>query len=208
MIVIGVTGLSCSGKTTFSQMLHKRLPDCLHIAMDDYYKELTPKQYETLYDENSDLNFDVPEAVDLDLLYSHLRDLKAGKTIRMPKYDTGSCVITEHIQVSADQYKYAIVEGVMIFCKAEIAEICDLKIWINELDSICSMRRLIKYTEDIKGYSYKYTYNQLAKFVIPGQEKYVKPCQHICDIIVNAQKMQLNLDMITKYLLDLKPLSH
>jgi uridine kinase len=203
MIVIGVTGYSCSGKTTFSQMLKTALPDCLLISMDDYYKELTPEQYEILYDDNSDLNFDVPEAVNLDLLYDHLTYLKLGKPFKMPKFDCGKCVITDHEAIQPGQYKYVIVEGVMVFCKPEIVDICDLKIWINELETICSMRRLMKYTQDIQGYSYKYTMNQMAKFVLPGQQKYIKPCQHICDILINSQKMQLNLSIISEYLLNL-----
>lgn len=47
MFIIGITGLSCSGKTTLSKNLQNSLgaDDCLIISMDDYYKELTDEQY-------------------------------------------------------------------------------------------------------------------------------------------------------------------
>ncbi len=49
MFIIGITGLSCSGKTTLSQNLQKMLGanECLCISMDDYYKELTDDLYES-----------------------------------------------------------------------------------------------------------------------------------------------------------------
>lgn len=204
MFVIGVTGLSCSGKTTFSQRLLEALgpQNCLLISMDNYYKELTEDEYKILYSDNSHLNFDRPEAVDLQLMFEQIHALKQGdKCVKLPVFDLGRCVITGHVEVPANHgYKYLIVEGIMIFSKREIAQICDLKVWVDTLEYICALRRLMKYAKDIEGYSFDYVYNQAVKFVIPGQEKYVKPAKLECDLIVNNDKMDLNMEIVIGYL--------
>ena len=202
MFIIGVIGISCCGKSTFSKMLAERLgtENCLVISMDDYYHELTTEQYKILYNDDSNLNFDTPEAVNLDKMFETINDIKNGKQISIPQFDTGSCVVSRFLDVPANKYKYLIVEGVLMFCKAEIKNICNLKIWIDTSDYICALRRFIKYTEDIKGYTSKYIYNQAIKFVIPCQEKYVKPFKTECDLIINGDKFEFNLDMIVAYI--------
>ena len=91
MFIIGITGLSCSGKTTFSESLRKILGenDCLLMSMDDYYRELTPEQYKILYDDQAEINFDQPGAIDFELLVGHLNDIKLNKPVELPKYDLG-----------------------------------------------------------------------------------------------------------------------
>lgn len=203
MFIIGVIGISCCGKSYFSKLLAERLgtDNCFIISMDDYYKELTEEQYKVLYDDNSDLNFDTPELVDLEKLYNNLNDIKNGVTIQIPQFDTGSCVVSRHIEIPSNKYKYLIVEGVMLFCNPQIKNLCNLKVWIETKEYVCALRRFIKYTQEIKGYNYQYVYNQSTKFVIPGQEKYVKPYKSECDIFINGEKFEINVEMIASYVL-------
>ena len=94
MLIVGITGLSCSGKSSLCENLAKRLGDeCLYLSMDDYYKELTSEQAAVLYDNEALINFDTPDAIDLDLLLSHVEDILSGKITYIPKFDLGSCVI-------------------------------------------------------------------------------------------------------------------
>ena len=171
--------------------------------MDDYYHELTKEQYEILYNDDSNLNFDRPEAVNLEKMYETIVEVKNGhKKISIPQFDTGSCVVSRYLEVPVNKYKYLIIEGVMIFCKEEIKNICNLKIWIETNEYLCALRRFIKYTEEIKGYTSKYVYNQSVKFVIPGQEKYIKPHRTDCDIIINGEKLDINLEIVLSYILN------
>jgi uridine kinase len=203
MFIIGVTGISCCGKSTFSKLLTEKLgkENCLVISMDDYYKELSKEQYEILYNDDSNINFDTPEAIDLDKMFETINDIKNGKAISIPQFDTGSCVVSRFIDIPANKYKYLIIEGVMIFCNPAIKNICNLKVWIETKEYICALRRFIKYTEEIKGYTSQYIYNQSVKYVIPGQEKYIKPYKNECDILVNGDKFDINLEMILNYIL-------
>ena len=170
MFIIGITGLSCSGKTTFSESLRKILGnnECLLMSMDDYYKELSPDQYKILYDDQAEINFDQPDAINFDLLLSHLNDIKANKPVDLPKFDLGSCVVTSHFHVEPNTFKYIILEGVFILSEEKLRNLIDLKIWVEASEYVCALRRFIKYTRDIEGYTPDFVYNQCIKHVIPG----------------------------------------
>lgn len=202
MYIIGITGLSCSGKTTLSEKLEKQLgPECLRLSMDDYYKELTPEQYQVLHNDDAVINFDTPESIDFNLLRSNLDDIKNNNPTEIPRFDIGSCKITSRSPIAANTYKYIILEGVFIFSDPAIANLCNLKIWIETSEYICALRRFIKFTCDIKGYSHDYVYNQCVKFVIPGQERFIKPLKSCCDFFINGEKNDINyVDMIVKYI--------
>lgn len=202
MYIIGITGLSCSGKTTLSKKLQSYLgSDCLSLSMDDYYKVLTAEQYAVLHNDDAAINFDTPDAIDFGLMKSNLADIKNNTPTDIPQFDIGSCTITSWLNIPANKYKYIILEGVFIFSDPEITNMCNLKIWIETSEYICALRRFIKFTTSIKGYSHDYVYNQCIKFVIPGQEKYVKPLKKHCDFFINGEKNDVNyVDLIVKYI--------
>ncbi len=132
---------------------------------------MTEEQSKLLYNDEAAINFDEPNAIDFDLLKSHLNDLLNKKITILPKYDLGSCVITERITVDPTKYKYIILEGVFIFCNEDLLKLCNLKIWTECSDYICALRRFIKYTRDIQGYTADFVYNQCVKYVIPGYNR-------------------------------------
>ncbi len=82
-----VAGPSSSGKTTTTTKISERLKARGHsfllMNLDNYFKELShqPK------DEYGDYDFEMPAALDLDLINEHLGLLLDGKPIRMPLYN-------------------------------------------------------------------------------------------------------------------------
>ena len=203
MYIIGITGLSCSGKTTLSQKLQAALGNdsCLLISMDDYYKELTQEQYAILHNDEAAINFDTPESINFQLLKKNLNDIKSNsENTWLPKFDLASCVITTWTHLPANKYKFIIIEGLFVFSDPEIVDLCNLKIWVETSEYICALRRFIKFTYLIKGYTHEYVYNQCVKYVIPGQETYVKPLKKCCDFFINGEKETVNyVDMIVRY---------
>jgi uridine kinase len=204
MYIIGITGLSCSGKTSLARKLIDSLggnDECLLISIDDYYKELTKQQLEILHNDSADINFDTPEAIDFGLLKQNLTEIKQNKLVRLPKFDIASCVRSDGLEVAVNKYKYIIVEGLFVFWNKEIASLCDLKLWVDTSDYVCALRRFIKFTTLIKGYTHDYIYNQCLKYVIPGQEMFVKPIKKDCDLFINGENSYENsIEMIVKYL--------
>jgi uridine kinase len=225
MFIIGITGLSCSGKTTFSKQLRDELggPEkCLLLSLDDYYKELRPEQYNILHDDMAAINFDTPESIDFGLLNNNLKAIKKSCEVtcenvsktpdtvitRLPKFDLATCLITKWVDVIGGSYDYVIIEGLFILDDTELGTTCDLKIWIETSDYVCALRRFVKFTCDIKGYSPQYVYNQAIKYVIPAQEKYIKPKKKLCDLFINGEKEDFNhAKFIVQYVLQAKKLN-
>lgn len=204
MHFIAITGLSCSGKTTLSVKLQRQLGDnCLLISMDNYYKQLTPEQYEILHNDSADINFDTPDMIDFERLKSDLRRIRDGKETQLPKFDIGTCLISDGPIVMPNKYEHIILEGLFTLCDDELARLFDLKIWVETSDYVCALRRFMKFTVQIKGYTADYIYNQCIKYVIPGQEKWIKPFKSQCDLFVNGENgslENLNVQLIREFI--------
>jgi uridine kinase len=84
--VMWVSGPSSSGKTTTTVKLTERLQKqglkFLMLNLDDYFWALIEHPTDWI----NDRNFETPEALDIQLLNQHLKDLLAGKTIDKPVY--------------------------------------------------------------------------------------------------------------------------
>jgi uridine kinase len=80
-------GPSSSGKTTTTRKIALRLAEkgitFVELNLDNYYfdLEMHPK------DEFGDYDFETPQALDIELINSHLKELLKGNEIQMPFYD-------------------------------------------------------------------------------------------------------------------------
>ena len=84
-LIIGVAGGSGSGKTTVALRVAESL-DSAKVAfldMDAYYRD----HHALSHDELRQLNWDHPDAFDLDLLAEQLEQLAEGRGIQKPVYD-------------------------------------------------------------------------------------------------------------------------
>lgn len=85
--VLLISGPSSSGKTTFAHRISTHLQvNGLHpvpLSMDDYFIN----RAQTPVDEDGNYNFEDLEALDLDLLQSHVSQLIEGKAVESPIFD-------------------------------------------------------------------------------------------------------------------------
>ena len=80
MKIVAVAGGSGCGKTLFSELLTKRLPESVVLPLDCYYLD-RPDDVPI-----GEYNFDSPNAFDFDLYNLHLDELFSGKPIQKPKF--------------------------------------------------------------------------------------------------------------------------
>ncbi|MEW5693437.1 MAG: response regulator SirA [Candidatus Hydrogenedentota bacterium] len=85
--VVIIAGPSCSNKTTTTVItgieLKKIGLKLKQLNVDDYFKDLTDQPK----DEYGDYDFEMPEAIDMELLNKHLELLLAGKEVKKPRYN-------------------------------------------------------------------------------------------------------------------------
>jgi uridine kinase len=100
-----VSGPSSSGKTTTTVKMTQRLErhglQFLMLNLDDYFWSLVEHPTDWI----NDRNYETPEALDIQLLNSHLRALLEGKTIEKPIYSfkEGRRTTTKPVRLEKNQ---------------------------------------------------------------------------------------------------------
>jgi uridine kinase len=171
--VIGICGVSCSGKSTASieiQDLAKNNGiDVTVLSQDSCYKG-----------GNVDTNYDVPDAVDFDLLISLLEALIAGKDVNCPIYDFTTHLPKKEFNVLKPS-KIIIVEGILIFYVERLRKLMNLKVFVSALPELCYERRL-KRDVEVRGRDPKEVKKRYFNHVLPSSSHYVLPTLQYSDI--------------------------
>lgn len=179
--IIGITGGSASGKTSISLQIDEAFSNTssvVTIRLDDYYKKLDHLTFE----ERQQVNFDHPDAFDMDLLIEHLKQLKNQNSIQKPTYD-----FVEHTRSSIvekiDPVDVIILEGLFVLQNEILRELCDIRIFVDTDSDIRFIRRLVR---DVKkrGRSVDSVVNQYTTTVKPMHDAFIEPSKRYADIIV------------------------
>jgi len=199
--VILLAGPSSSGKTTTSHKLALYLKagglNPIRISVDDYYKERedTPKN------ELGEYEFDIPEALDMDLLNKQLKEILEGKEVSLPKYNffTGKKEYNGRI-IKLEKNDIIIMEG--LYClkdelsslvpnhekyKIYISPFMGMRIDKHNYISTSDLRLLRRIVRDAvyRGFDVEYTMKTWQS-VRKGEELYIFPDQNNADAIINT----------------------
>lgn len=184
MLIIGIAGGTGSGKTTVVQQIIEELPpdEVCVISQDSYYKDTSDMSY----DERILINFDHPQAIDFDLLVTHLKSLRQGNSILQPVYSfvehnrTGKTVVTE-------PKKVIIVEGILILTHPEIREMFDVKLFVHA-DSDERLIRRLKRDMAERGRDLGEVLNRYQTNLKPMHDQFIEPTKEFADIIIPTNK--------------------
>jgi uridine kinase len=199
--IIGIAGGTASGKTTLARKLYestKKVGSVSILRFDDYYYKMDHLTYE----ERCKINYDHPDSFDVELLISHLQELKKGNPIDKPTYDYvihNRAKETELINPS----NVIIVEGILIFAIPALREMFDVKIFVDTPDDIRLLRRLKRDVED-RGRTIESVSAQYLETVRPMHEAFVEPSKKYADLIIpEGGKNQIALDFIETKIIQL-----
>ncbi|MTI13442.1 uridine kinase [Sansalvadorimonas verongulae] len=192
-ILVGIAGASASGKSLLAETLVKEFPRehlCV-ISEDSYYKD----QSHMAMSERVKTNYDHPESMDHDLLLKHLKMLKNGESIEVPKYDYAEHNRTRDTR-RIEPAKVVIFEGILLFVNPAIREAFDLRFYMDTPLDICFTRRLQR---DIisRGRDMESVINQYMDTVRPMFMQFIEPSRQHADLIIpRGGKNQIAIDLI------------
>jgi len=179
--IIGITGGSGSGKTTFIRQLREGLNDeqVCYLSMDDYY---VPREKQKT-DGQGVHNFDRPKSIYRDEFVRDLKRLCKGKTVTRQEYVFNN-ELAEPRTLVFKPAPVIIVEGLFVFHYKELRKMLDLRIFLHAKDNLKVVRR-IKRDRVERNYPLEDVLYRYEHHVLPAYEKYVEPYKEKADIIVN-----------------------
>lgn len=180
VFTVGITGPSGSGKTSFLHSLLEQFREeevCL-ISQDNYYKPHEVQQR----DKNGLINFDTPNAINMEAYAQDIRALQQGQEVKFQEYDFTKFGAKPK-WITLNPAPIIIVEGLFIYHDEELKELFDLKVFIDVEDHIRLKRRILRDNAErgqkLDEVLYRYEYH-----VFPAYQKYIAPHRYESDVIV------------------------
>ena len=191
-ILILIAGGTGAGKTTVTNEILDELQENVTVLnQDDYYKSFD----DLTLDERKKVNYDHPDAVDMDLLVLHLKRLLKGQSISMPKYDYINYK-RKTKKVVVRPSKVIILEGVLALEDARIRDLASIKIFVESDDDTRFIRRLVRDMNE-RGRSLDDIIDQYLSTVKPMYHEFAKPTKRYADIIIpNDKSHSIAVDII------------
>lgn len=177
-IVIGIAGGSASGKSLVTQRLTEYSGAAARLELDSYYKELNDLDHKA----RAAVNFDHPNAFDVELLADHIENLRRGRDVETPIYDyVTHSRRTETRRVEARPI--IVVEGILVFYFERLRQLMDIRIFVETAADIRLLRRIKR---DIleRGRELEDVLGQYEKDVRPMHEAFVEPSKRHADLII------------------------
>jgi uridine kinase len=182
--LIGITGGSGSGKTTFIKALRDFFPEeelCI-LSLDDYYR---PRN-EQKTDEEGVKNFDLPRSIDKKAFVVDVKKLLGGETVSRLEYTYNN----EKSVPEMLHFKPApviIVEGIFVLHYKKLRKMLDLKVFLHAKENLKVIRRIkrdqIERNYPIEDVLYRYEHH-----VLPTFERYIQPYMDEADIVINNNR--------------------
>jgi uridine kinase len=194
--VIGITGGSGSGKTSFTTKLAERLyPNVSVLTLDNYYY---PIHLQAL-DLNGKPNFDEPESLDLVKFQNDFFRLLTGEELILEEYTFNNRSIIPK-QIVVKPAPILILEGLYVFHRQEVASKVDLKVFIDLNDNEKVARRLRRDANE-RGYNHEDIHYSQIHHVTPAYQRYIHHHKLDADLVIpNYPNFDKGLHVVSGFL--------
>ena len=194
-IMVGISGGSGAGKSTLAHALSRALDGrAVVVEQDAYYRCRGHLPLE----ERSRVNFDHPDAVDLELLAEHLEELKQGRAVEKPFYDFATHSRLDKT-VPVKPAPVVIAEGLFLFVREDLRNLFDLRVFVDADADIRLARRLKRDVVE-RGRTVESVLEQYFESVRPMHEEFVaggSRWAHCCVTTYGENCMDLILQAFT-----------
>lgn len=178
-LIIGIAGGTGSGKSTVARRIAEAMPASVaFLDMDAYYRNFE----QLTLDERRKVNWDHPDAFDLDLLVTHLDQLGARVPIEKPIYDFVRHLRSEESKPVAPA-DVIVIDGILLFVDERVRSRCDVKVFVDT-DADERLIRRIRRDTKVRGRPLDDILNQYLTTVQPMHLQYVEPSKRYADLVI------------------------
>lgn len=219
--LIGLSGPTCSGKTTAANKLIKHLASQgkkVHvISIDDFYYDRDVLIARANNDPNIEVDYDSEETIDLEELGRCISQVFTDEPTQVPKFDFLTGKRSGYVTIDADENDMFIFEGIQAIYPSvtELFRKYDYKsVYISvesgiqiedrtfSTDEIRLMRRLVR-DYNFRGAAPEFTL-YLWESVRTNEELSIFPYAVDCDYFINST-MPFEINMLAPYLREILP---
>ncbi len=139
--VIAIAGGSGSGKSTLAAALLEAIGNdsVALLPIDAYYHDLSHLALE----DREAVNFDHPDALDLDLFAAHIDALRSGRAVECPTYDfTTHCRRSDTVNIAPRGT--ILLEGILVACRSDLRGLIDRLIFVATDVALRRSRRVYR----------------------------------------------------------------
>lgn len=186
---VGISGGSCSGKSTLTRKIFERLgpEQCVILPQDDYFFGLGDAPQG-----KGGPNFDHPDGVDFEQMCAQLARLKSGQAIDRPLYDFPTHMPKTETE-RTEPRPVILIDGILILQHQPLRDLLDLSIFV-ECDSETRFARRLERDVRERGRTPQSVHEQFANQVGPMHDLYVEPSKRHADIVVNSQQWRATFE--------------
>lgn len=194
--VIGLTGLSGSGKTYYVSRLKEIFGDNICIlGFDDYYKPLE----EQIIDEHGEANYDLPSALYSERFFEDLLKLIEYKSIVIKKYQFEHYDAPE-IMETIHPAPIILVEGLFVMEFKAVDSLLNYRIFIDCDTQLCFDRRLDRDIRE-RNIPRERSLHQWNYHVMPAYQQFIEPHKERCNLVVeNIGSPEKNIQTIVNHI--------
>jgi uridine kinase len=146
--------------------------------MDAYYRDFRHLTLTQLHH----VNWDHPDAFDVDLLTRHLDALARGEPVDMPVYEFATHSRSPRTRRIAPA-DVIVVDGILLLADANVRALCDVKVFVDADADIRLIRRIRRDTA-VRGRTLESVLDQYLSSVQPMHLQFVEPSKRYADVIV------------------------
>jgi uridine kinase len=179
-LAVGIAGGSGSGKTTLAEAILDEIgrERIAFLPHDAYYRD----QSQLTFEERLRVNYDHPDALETDLLISHIEALRRGEIIERPVYDFKLNTRSSETRRVVPR-QIILVEGILLFYEPHLRKLFDMKLYVDADPDICFIRRLMRDIQE-RGRSVESVITQYLSTVRPSYIEFVEPSKRFADVII------------------------
>jgi len=138
LLTIGISGASCSGKTTVASMLEKTLPWCSVINQDKYYYEEDSCHH---VKSANMINWEVLSAFNMEKMKEDISVVSKNLLKGPPPCENNTIAYPGFKSIKMRLCPVLIVEGIVIFKDQDLFNLCDKKYFVEIDRDTCQSRR-------------------------------------------------------------------